>query len=224
MSSGSTLQESVSPRNARRRAGVDLSVTRPFALTFDYRCPWARIVHNYVIAGLKSGADWDVTFAPFSLGQVHVAEGETDIWRRPDEDSGLLALQASIAVRDGQADRFLDVHHALFDHRHVAGGDLRRRDVLSEVLEPAGVDVDAVWTDVDSGHALATVEKEHTAYADSHTVWGVPTFVVGERAVFVRLHDIDSDDPAESISMIERILDNIEWAQLNEFKHTTIPR
>jgi hypothetical protein len=199
-------------------------VTRSFALTFDYRCPWARIVHNFVFTGLRSGAEWDVSFVPFSLGQVHVPEGEPAIWQRPEEDSGLLALQASIAVRDGQPDHFLDVHHALFEHRHVAGGDLRRRDVLSEVLESLHVDVDAVWAEVDAGRALATVEKEHTAYVDSHTVWGVPTFVVGERAVFVRLHDIDGDDPAEAISMIDRTLDNIEWTQLNEFKHTTIPR
>jgi hypothetical protein len=199
-------------------------VTRSFALTFDYRCPWARIVHNYVLTGLRSGAEWDVSFVPFSLGQVHVAEGEPDIWRRPEEDSGLLALQASIAVRDQQPDQFRDVHHALFEHRHVAGGDLRRRDVLSEVLEPTGVDVDAVWTEVDSGRPLATVEKEHTAFADSHTVWGVPTFVVDEKAVFVRLHESDDDSPAESIRMIERVLDNVDWSQLNEFKHTTIPR
>ncbi len=199
-------------------------MTRSFALTFDYRCPWARIVHNHVVLGLRSGADWDVTFVPFSLGQVHVAEGESDIWRRPGEDSGLLALQASIAVRDLQSDHFLDVHHALFDHRHVDGGDLRRRDVISEVLGRLGVDVDAVWTEVDSGRTLATVEKEHTAHAESHTVWGVPTFVVGERAVFVRLLDTAGENAAESIAMIDRVLDNVEWSELNEFKHTTIPR
>ena len=65
-----------------------------------------------MVTGLRAGADWDVTFLPFSLGQAHVEEGETPVWERPDEDSGLLALQASIAVRDTQPDHFLDVHHA----------------------------------------------------------------------------------------------------------------
>ena len=80
-------------------------MTRRFGLTYDYRCPYARIAHDHVIAGLRAGADWDVTFLPFSLGQAHVAEGEPPVWERPESDSGLLALQASIAVRDTQPDR-----------------------------------------------------------------------------------------------------------------------
>ncbi len=106
-------------------------MTRHFGLTYDYRCPYARIAHDHVVAGLRAGADWDVTFLPFSLGQAHVAEGEPPVWERPDVDTGLLALQASIAVRDTQPERFLDVHHALFEHRHAAAGqltDARRPD------------------------------------------------------------------------------------------------
>ena len=49
----------------------------PFAVTYDYRCPWARNMHEQLIAGLRGGADWDVTFQPFSLNQAHVEEGGT---------------------------------------------------------------------------------------------------------------------------------------------------
>ena len=80
-------------------------MTRHFGLTYDYRCPYARIVHDHVVTGLRAGADWDVTFLPFSLGQAHVEEGQTPIWERPADDTGLLALQASIAVRDTQPER-----------------------------------------------------------------------------------------------------------------------
>ena len=62
----------------------------PFAVTWDYRCPFARLAHLHLLDGLAAGADWDITFLPFSLGQVHVAEGEAPIWERPDDDSGLL--------------------------------------------------------------------------------------------------------------------------------------
>ena len=82
-------------------------MTRSFAITYDYRCPYARIAHDHVVAGLRAGADWDVTFLPFSLGQAHVHEGQPSVWERPEQDSGIVALQASIAVRvraahDGQ--------------------------------------------------------------------------------------------------------------------------
>ena len=199
-------------------------MTRSFGLTYDYRCPFARIVHDHVVTGLRAGADWEVTWLPFSLGQAHVAEGEAPVWERPETDSGLLALQASIAVRDTQPERFLDAHHALFEHRHGQAGAIAQRDDLTPVLAAAGVDVDAVWAEVDSGRPLATVEKEHTAYVDSHTVWGVPTFIVDDAAVFVRLLELPQGDPDVAIPTIERVLDQVAWPTLNEFKHTSIPR
>lgn len=199
-------------------------MTRYFGVTFDYRCPYARIAHDHVIAGLRAGADWEVTFLPFSLAQAHVADGEAPIWDRPETDTGLLALQASIAVRDTQPERFVDVHHALFEHRHAAAGQLTGRTDLSPVLAAAGADVDAVWLEVDTGRPLATVEKQHTAFVDSHTVWGVPTFIVGEAAVFVRLLELPGDDAGLAVLTVERLLDQVEWPILNEFKHTSIPR
>jgi hypothetical protein len=71
---------------------------------------------------------------------------------------------------------------------------------------------------------LATVEKEHTTFAESHNVWGVPTFIVGDRAVFVRLLNLPDGDPAVAKATIERVLDQLDWPMLNEFKHTSIPR
>jgi DSBA-like thioredoxin domain len=203
---------------------VDQGMTRSFGLTYDYRCPYARIAHEHVIAGLRAGADWDVRFLPFSLAQAHVEDGEPPVWERPEVDSGLLALQASVAVRDTQPDHFLAVHHALFDHRHVHAGKLRERDELAPVLAAAGLDTDAVWAEVDSGRPLVTVEKEHTAFVESHNVWGVPTFIEGDAAVFVRLLELPDGNGDLGIATVERVLDQIAWPTLNEFKHTSIPR
>jgi hypothetical protein len=49
-------------------------------------------------------------------------------------------------------------------------------------------------------------------------------FIVGDKAVFVRLLDRPNGDGAQAIATVERILDNIEWGILNEFKHTSVPR
>jgi hypothetical protein len=202
-------------------------MTRRFALTWDYRCPFARIVHDHVIAGLHGGADWDVRFLPFSLGQAHVAEDEIDVWDRaedaPNADSGLVALQLAVAIRDTQPDAFLDAHLALFDHRHAHAGSLRDRELLSKVVIDAGVDAEAAWAEVATGRPLATVREEHTAFVASHNVWGVPTFIVGDAAVFVRLMELADGNADFAKATIERILDNIEWPILNEFKHTSIP-
>lgn len=199
-------------------------MTRSFTLNFDYRCPYARIVHNHVITGLRGGADWNVTFTPFCLGQAHVEDGQSDIWDRPYDDSGIVALQAAIAVRETQPQFFIPVHYAIFEYRHTQNGNLRERGPLNEVIAPCGVDIGAMWSEVDSGSPLATIKDEHTRFASSHSVWGVPTFIVDDKAVFVRLLDLPLGDAALAINTIERALDNIAWSSLNEFKHTSVPR
>jgi protein-disulfide isomerase len=195
-----------------------------FAVTFDYRCPFARNAHEHVVAALRSGADLEVDFVPFSLSQTHVAEGEPDIWERPDDDSGLLALQVAVVVRDRFPERFLDVHEDLFALRHDRRGKLKSEAELRTLLHRADVDHDAVLAEVAEGGPLDTVRKEHERAAADHSVWGVPTFIAGERAAFVRLMERPAD-PRDAVRTVERVLDLLAgWLELNEFKHTSIPR
>ena len=198
-------------------------MTRSFGLTYDYRCPFARLVHDHVVEGLRAGADWNVTFLPFCLGQAHVEDGDVDIWERPDDDSGLLALQLSISLRDNQPASFLDFHQRMFDHRHSGGGSLRDRATLSALVAGAGAEPDAAFADVETGRPLSVIRDEHTKYVRSHQVWGTPTFVVDDKAVFVRLLDHAHGDPVRAQSAVNRILDDIDWPILNEFKHTSVP-
>jgi 2-hydroxychromene-2-carboxylate isomerase len=195
-----------------------------FAVTWDYRCPFARNAHEHLLAALEAGADWDVRFVPFSLGQVHVAEGEPDIWERPQDDSGLIALQAGVVVRDNWPDKFFAVHRALFALRHDEGRKFEEGEVR-RVLTEQGVDADAVFAEIADGSALARVRDEHTAAAEDHEVWGVPTFVHDDAAVFVRLMDRPGDDTAHATRSIQRVIDLlIDAPELNEFKHTSLKR
>jgi 2-hydroxychromene-2-carboxylate isomerase len=195
------------------------------AVTFDYRCPFARNAHEHVMVAMRADADLDVTFVPFSLGQVHVEEGQPDVWDRPESDTGLLALQVGVTVRDRFPDRFPDVHEALFALRHDRGGQLRSEAELRTTLHRAGVDHDAVFAEITGGGPLDTVRKEHERAAVDHSVWGVPTFIVGDRAAFVRLMDRPDGDTALATRTIGRIVDMLsEWPDLNEFKHTSLPR
>jgi DSBA-like thioredoxin domain len=196
-----------------------------FAVNWDYRCPFARNAHEHLIEGLRSGAGWDVRFVPFSLGQVHVQEGEPDIWVRPQDDRGLLALQAGVVVRDKFSDRFLDVHEALFALRHDEGRHLEDPDEVRRVLDAQGVDAGAVFAEIESGAALDQVRIEHTATADELDAWGVPTFMQGDRAVFVRLMERPQGDGEVAQRTIDRVLDLLgDFPQLNEFKHTSLKR
>jgi hypothetical protein len=197
-----------------------------FAVTWDYRCPFARNAHEHLLVGLASGAEWDVTFLPFSLGQVHVEEGQPSVWDKPEQDGGIVALQAGVVVRDEYPEQFAAVHRALFAARHDEGRKIDDPDVVRDVLLASGVDDQAVFERIDSGAALSTVRAQHERYAESHQVWGVPTFIKNDQAVFVRLMNRpDGAAPEQSIRAVDRVVDLVSgWADLNEFKHTSIPR
>ncbi len=201
-------------------------MTQRFAVTWDYRCPFARNAHEHILTGLAAGADWDVRFLAFSLSQVHVADDEPTVWEKPEQDSGIIALQAGVVVRDDFPELFPAVHRALFAARHDDARRLADPAVVSGVLERNGVPVDQVFARIDDGTALATVHAEHEGFAESHAVWGVPTFLVDDQAVFIRFmhRAADGADPAASIATVERALDLIGWTDLNEFKHTAVPR
>jgi hypothetical protein len=199
-------------------------MTSSFAVTWDYRCPFARNAHEYLLTGLETGADWDVRFQPFSLDQAHVEDGQPPVWDRPHEFPGLLVNLAGVVVRDSYPDRFLEVHRALFAARHDEGRDVRDPDVIASVLKDHGVDATSVLAEIEDGWPLKTLQREHIEAADQHGVWGVPTFIQGDRAVFVRLLGRPDEDSSTSIRTVERVLDLIgTFPNLNEFKYTKIP-
>jgi hypothetical protein len=200
-------------------------MTTSFAVTWDYRCPFARNAHEHVLCGLASGADWDVRFLPFSLDQTHVEEGAPAVWEAPDRYRGLLANLAGIVVRDRFPERFRAAHLALFGARHDEGRDVREREVVAKVLDGAGVDGEAVLTEIDAGWPLEVLRDSHVDLADRLGVFGVPTFVSGDDAVFVRLMHRPEGDAKVAITTVDRVVDLLEgWPELNEFKHARIPR
>jgi predicted DsbA family dithiol-disulfide isomerase len=198
---------------------------RSFAVTWDYRCPFARNAHEHVLAGLESGADWDVRFLVFSLEQAHVEEGGTPVWEEPERYPGLAANLAGVVVRDRNPEQFNAVHFALFAARHDHALDLRERDVLQKVLDDAGADGARVLSELDAGWPLDVLKAEHTEAVEERQVFGVPTFLSGDNAVFVRLMNRPGGDGALGAVTIERLLDlTADWPELNEFKHTSILR
>jgi hypothetical protein len=177
------------------------------------------------VAGLQAGADWDVTFSAYSLSQVHVHEGEPDVWDDPSKRPALLAMLVGIVVRENLPKDFLKVHQALFAARHDQARDIREPDVLRAILDEQGVDGADVMATVDEGWALEAFRKEHEAAVNEHAVFGVPTFITGGRAAFVRILTRPHGDGQLAIRTIERTVDAVAgWTDLNELKHTSIPR
>ena len=197
----------------------------PFAVTFDYRCPFARTAHEHLVLALQAGAGFDVSFAPFSLDQPHVEPGGLDTWADPGRIPAQTGTLVGLAVRDAQPEHFLDVHLALFTARHEHQLDLKDPEAVARVVDAAGADGQAALAEVATGRPLATLAEEHQRLVKDHEVFGVPTFIVAEHAVFIRLMERPGGDAAIATATIERILDTITgWPSLNELKHTRIAR
>ena len=197
----------------------------PFAVTWDYRCPFARNVHEHILDGLQGGAPWDVRFVPFFLDQPHAADDDPPVWQDPDHRQALLALAAGVVVRDRFPEHFLRAHRALFAARHDDGADLRDPEVVGAALERAGVDQISVLAEVDRGAPTEVVRREHEQVAGELDVFGVPTFILGDDAAFVRLMTRPNGDTALARSTIDRILRLIgDQPEVNELKHTRTSR
>ncbi len=198
---------------------------KTFAVNWDYRCPFARNAHEHLVAALVDGADadWDVTFLPFSLSQVHVPEGGLPVWDDPDKAGDLVALASGVVVRDQYPDRFLESHLALFAARHDQGLDLRLPDVVAGVLDGVGLPGAKVVAEAQSGEPVAVIRAAHEQAVSEWDAFGVPTFVIGDRAVFVRLMSRPAGDAALARRTIDGVLALFDTLpDLNEFKHTSL--
>jgi protein-disulfide isomerase-like protein with CxxC motif len=195
---------------------------KSFELSYDYRCPFAKNIHLHVVSALRAGAQFDVTFAPWTLSQGHRAEGSPDVWDNPEFDADLLALAAGISVRDLQSERFLDSHEALFRARHEQAIRLTTFEEISSVLEPLGVDMKLVADDLATRRPHEVIAASHERFA-KFEAFGVPTFVVDEDATFVRYMNPPTDDAQASIDMVNSLVTLMAaQPELNEFKHTQL--
>ena len=195
-----------------------------FDLSFDYRCPFAKNIHLHVITALRAGADFDVNFVPWTLSQGHREEGAPDVWDDPLYDADLLSMAAGVAVRDQQPDLFLAAHEALFRARHERAIRLVTFDEIDAVLAPLGVDTEMVRRDVESRRPHKEIAASYAQFS-KFEAFGVPTFVINDDATFVRYMTMPSADAQASVRIIESLISLMATEpELNEFKHTRLPR
>jgi hypothetical protein len=192
-----------------------------FQLSYDYRCPFAKNIHLHVVTALRAGADFDVTFVPWTMSQGYRASGAPDVWDDPTRDAEHLALAVSTSVRDLQPEHFLDAHEALFRARHERAIRLVNEDEIKEALRGIGVDLDLVFDDVSSRRPHKVIGESFREF-ERYEAFGVPTFVVDGDATFVRYMNPPTDTTA-SIALIESLVTLMtNDSALNEFKHTKV--
>jgi 2-hydroxychromene-2-carboxylate isomerase len=130
----------------------------------------------------------------------------------------VLALLWSLAVRDSFPATFHAFHKAVFNAKHDEFADIGKPSVLGGITASVGLHPADVAAIVASGVPAKTLAAEHTDLVAAHHVFGVPTFIAGSEATFVRFMERHNRDD------VDRVVDMLTWTSLNEFKRTSIPR
>jgi predicted DsbA family dithiol-disulfide isomerase len=193
-----------------------------FDLSYDYRCPFAKNIHLHVVSALRAGADFNVTFVPWTMSQGYRADGAPDTWDDPSRDAEHLALAVSTSIRDLAPEHFLDAHEALFRARHERAIRLVNEGEIAQALEGLGLDLGTVFEDVASRRPHKVMGESFREF-ERYEAFGVPTFVVGGDATFVRYMNPPTNDASASIALIESLVTLMsDQSALNEFKHTKV--
>ncbi len=168
---------------------------------YDYVCPYAYI-GNLRADRLAREFDVEIEHLPWEIYPETAAGGEQSDFEPPEsytswvEDlaaelgAGLTApeqaINSNLALRGAEYAKdegvFEAYHEAAFEAVWSHGRNLSDRDVLGEVVETAGLDVDAFFEDV-THHAYQARLDLIDDFATQLGVQRVPTFVFGDQRI-----------------------------------------
>jgi hypothetical protein len=96
---------------------------------------------------------------------------------------------------------------------------------VAGVLDGVGVPGDKVIAEVQSGAPIEEIRRAHEQSVDEWAAFGVPTFVVDGRAVFVRIMSRPKGDAQRARRNIDGVLQLFDsLPDLNEYKFTKLER
>lgn len=158
---------------AERQTGVDM-VRAAFELRPPPAPPWR-------VDEPAWSARWDTADREgHRMGLDFVRTGSVPWTRKAHE----------LAVHARTADRFADVHSALFRAYHLEGRDIGRIDVLVEIGAQVGLDRTEIRTVLGVDRHLSDVRSLRDS-AEREGVGGVPTLAFGQRRL-EGLADVDA--------------------------------
>ena len=169
-----------------------------FEVYFDYLCPFVYRVAVWLREVEKElGEKLPVTWRYFSLEQSNSRNPEKNAW---DDDygfkvRGINAFRAAEAVRRQEEDVFLKFHDRLLDTRHLRWQDISDTELLKNVADEAGADVNRFLKDMDDTTMIEALVRDHTRAVEVHEIFGTPTFVFnGDSPVYLKLEEPDFPD------------------------------
>jgi predicted DsbA family dithiol-disulfide isomerase len=171
---------------------------------FDYVCPYAYIGKHRADA-LQREYDVEINYLPWEIHPNAIPEGR-EIDHEPPEasrdylqrladkvDTGIegpdvsinsnLALRGALYARDQGDDVFQAYHSEAFQAVWSRGENLGDRDVLADVVDEAGLEVETFFEQIDHHSYQWRLDRIDDAAQNDVGITRVPTFVFGDQRI-----------------------------------------
>jgi len=139
---------------------------------------------------IEIGEELPVTWRYFSLEQNNQSQvSEKRIWENSSvKTRGINAFRAAEAVRRQGSDQFKVFHELLLNSVHKERRDITDSEVLKDIAEKAGVDMNRFTNDFNDSAILDRLAEDHFHAVNDLKIFGTPTFVFnGHNPVFLKI-------------------------------------
>ncbi|MBN2074290.1 MAG: DsbA family protein [Dehalococcoidales bacterium] len=143
------------------------------------------------------GEELPVTWRYFSLEQNnHSSDPEKKVWENDSvQTRGINAFRAAEAVRRQDKDLFKVFHELLLNAVHREHLDIAEPDVLKDIVEKAGADINQFLTDFSDPAILNRLAEDHFHAVNDLNIFGTPTFVFNRNnPVFLKINLSDTEN------------------------------
>ena len=163
------------------------------------------------------GAKLTTNWRYFSLEQVNSQqEPKWKIWEQPEDypSRGLRAFWAAEAVRRQGETAFDSFHIALLKARHEQRRDIADSNILIEVAESAGLDMNQFQKDLGDRRLLARLAEDHTFAVETLGIFGTPTLVFPDgQVIFLKLSPPSSEERLSVFSEVGTFAERRRYIQ-----------
>ena len=145
----------------------------------------------------ETGKVLPVRWRYFSLEQNnHSPDPEKKVWENNSiKTRGINAFRAAETVRRQSTDLFKVFHELLLNAVHKERVDISDSNVLKNIAQKVGVDMDRFMIDFNDPAILDTLAEDHFHAENDLNIFGTPTFVFnGNNPVFLKIDRSDTEN------------------------------
>ncbi|UCD10292.1 MAG: DsbA family protein [Dehalococcoidales bacterium] len=159
----------------------------------------------------ETGEELPVRWRYFSLEQNnHSPDPEKKVWENNSARTrGIDAFRAAEAVRRQDVDLFKVFHKLLLNAVHKERRDMTNTEVLKDIAEKAGADMNRFLNDFNDRTILNRLAEDHFYAVNELKVFGTPTFVFnGNNPVFLKVNLSDDENSYDLFKEFLQIAEN----------------